>query len=217
MTRFLLVLNLVALVAGLAWPYLVNLRTASLQEFNAGKIRVWSQPAAYKPGAKAADSAKPVVTTALCVEVSEMSQARFQEVGGLLKTAGLEGGACSYRFDKELAWWVFWPPEYEAARRDKVMKSIQAAGVKDVMAITQGAMAQAYSLGVFTNETQANQYRDTLRGKGLDKVEYGPRPSMGTGHLGCAADEAGKLAGLKASLPAWAKAVEERMCWPAGR
>lgn len=216
-TLFLLVLNLLALAIGFGMEHFDAGRAPVLNEFNAGKIRFWSQPDSYKPSAPAAlkpaeEIAKPAVENGLCLEIADLSQAHYQEMRTLLKSAGLDGGQCVYSFDKKLAWWVFWPPEYEAVQRDKAIKAIQAAGVKDVLPITQGAMAQAFSLGVFTGETQANQHRDALRGKGLDKVEHGPRPSMGSGRLGCMADASGKLGGFRAGLPAWVKPVETQLC-----
>lgn len=212
-TRLLLVLNLLVLAAGFGVPYLLASRASAPSEFNAGKIGLWRQPVNYVAPAKPAAPAAPV---ALCLEVAALDQERYQAMRAAVKTAGLDGGQCAYRFDKNLAWWVFWPPEYEAGQRDKVIKAIVAAGVKDVLPITQGAMAQSFSLGVFSSEAKANQFRDSLRGKGLDKAEFGPRPSMGSGWLGCTGEPA-RLEGFKAAVPAWAKPVEERLCWPAGR
>lgn len=213
-TLYLLMLNLLVLAAGIGVERYARDRVPALSEFNAGKIRFWSQPAAYKPPPAAAapvsaETAKPA--DVLCLEIADLNQARYQEMDTALKASGL-AGQCSYSFDKRLAWWVFWPPEYEAGRRDKVVKAIQAAGVKDFLPITQGAMAQAFSLGIFAGEAQALQYRDALRGKGLDKVEFGPRPSMGSGRLGCALNEPGRLAAFRSGLPAWARPVAEGLC-----
>jgi hypothetical protein len=226
-------LNLVVLATGAAMTHLAAGRAPDLPEFNAGKIRFWSQPAAYQPAraaaavpaaepaAPAAQAVEPAVqsngTGRVCVEIADLSQAHYQDLRALLKASDLTAGQCQYSFDKKLAWWVFWPPEYESAQRDKVLKAIQAAGIKDVLPITQGALAQSFSLGVFTSELQANQYRDALRSRGLAKAEFGPRPSMVSGRLGCEAAEAERLARFRAALPAWAKLVEETRCpAPAG-
>lgn len=215
-TYYLLVLNVLVLAVGIGAQYLVAGLKPELHEFNAGKIRFWSQPDAYKPAAATGQADQTAKAAArVCLEIAGLSQQHYQDLRALLKSAGLDGGQCAYRFDKKLAWWVFWPPEYEAARRDKAIQAIQAAGVKDVMPITQGAMAQSYSLGVFAEEVQANRYRDQLRGKGLDKVDFGPRPNLQSARLGCVSDEAARLAGFTASLPAWAATVDEQMCGPA--
>ncbi|MDD4882630.1 MAG: hypothetical protein PHR30_01030 [Gallionellaceae bacterium] len=219
MTYFLLMLNLLVLAIGVGAQYLVAGLAPELNEFNAGKIRFWSQPDAYQPApaAKPDDqAANPAAQTSVCLEITGLSQARYQDMRARLKSVGLDGGPCSYHLDKGLGWWVFWPPEYEAAQRDKVIKAIQAAGIKDVQPIAQGAMAQAYSLGVFVGEKQANRFRDELRGKGLDKVDFGPRPNLQSGRLGCQSDDAAKLAGLTANLPTWATRVEVQQCGLAG-
>lgn len=215
-TRYLLVVNLLVVAAGLGVPYLRGLHGAGPSEFNAGKIGLWRQPDTYKTVAQPATPARASAPSALCLAIANLDQERYQALQASVQTAGLVGDKCGYRFDKNLAWWVFWPPEYETARRDKVLKAIVAAGVKDVLPITQGSMAQSYSLGVFNSEAKAHQYRDSLRGKGLDRVEFGPRPSMGAGWLGCVA-EAARIDAFKAGLPPWAEPVAERQCWPAGR
>jgi hypothetical protein len=230
----LLGLNLVVLAAGAAMTHLAAGREPDLPEFNAGKIRFWSQPAAYRPdkvkasatavaapAAQAAAAAEPAVDAAgsgrVCVDIADLSQAHYEDLAALLKSSGLAGGQCLYSFDKKLAWWVFWPPVYESAQRTKVLEAIHAAGVKDVLPITQGPLAQAFSLGVFSSETQASQYRNTLRSRGLEKAQFGPRPSMVSGRLGCEVAEADRMARFRAALPAWAKPVEPALCpAPAG-
>ena len=223
MTLYLLGVNLLVLGIGLGVEYLSANRPSELHEFNAGKIRFWAQPDAYKPAqaeksspapevAAPAPEVPPAISGNLCLEIADFSQARYQEFRTRMKNAGLDDGQCTFAFDKRLAWWVFWPPEYEAAQREKVLKAIQAAGVKDVLPITQGAMAQSLSLGVFAGEAQANQYRDTLRGKGLSKVEFGPRPSMGTGRLICRLKNPARRDGFLASLPGGTKTLPEDQC-----
>jgi hypothetical protein len=216
--RFLLLLNLLALGLGLGFEHYMSNRPGDLHEFNAGQIRFWSQPESYNPAAgkpPAADRvAKPdeALSGSLCVEITDFSQERYRELAARIKSAGLDDGQCSYSFDKRLSWWVFWPPEYEAAQRDKAVKAIQASGVKDVLPINQGVMAQAFSLGVFSSEAQANQHRDTLRGKGLSKVEFGPRPNMAWARLGCRLKEPAKREAFLAGMPDWAPGVPESQC-----
>lgn len=215
-TLFLAVLNLLALGLGVGLYYVEANRMPGFDELNAEKIHLWSQPQVYRPPASAAprlatDSTAAVRNT-LCVVVENISQANFQNLLALMKSSGIDDAQCLYDFDKKLAWWVFWPPEYETARREKALQSIHSAGIKDVLPITQGTMAQAFSVGVFVSASQARQYRDSLRSKGLDKIEYGPRPNIGYLRLGCQLDKPGQLARLEAALPAWAKSADAAQC-----
>ncbi len=224
LTVFLITLNVLVLAAGLALSFYLASRPSGLTELNPSKIRFWSQPADYRPdpaptaqpdlaaAAKVPEQNAAPTPTRLCIELTGIDQARYDTIRGQLKTAGLDNGVCRFNFDKKLGWWVYWPPEYETARREKAIRAIQAAGVKDVMPITQGAMAQSYSLGVFSGENQANQYRDFLRGKGLAKVQFGPRPNLAWARLGCAVADQAKQEGFKAGLPGWAKPVEADKC-----
>jgi hypothetical protein len=216
-----MVLNVLMLGIGMGMQYLAANRTPGFSQFNAEKIHFWSQPESYRP---AVTSPKPAVETVpvvaqnkLCLIVDELNQAHFQEMQALMQSSSLGDDSCLYRFERKLAWWVFWPPEYEAARREKVLQSIHAAGVKDVMPINQGEMAQAFSVGVFISGAQARQYRNSLRSKGLDKIEYGPRPNLGPVRLGCRTSDPGQLSRLKAALPVWAKQVDESQCPATGR
>ncbi len=212
-------LNVLVVLAGLGIEYVAANRHPDLPEFNATKIRAWTQPEAYKPGesAKTTQAAQPPVDPIgrLCLEISELSQPRFSELRALATAAGIAQAQCTYSFEKKLAWWVFWPPEYEAGQRDKALQAMRAAGQKDILPITQGAMAQSFSLAVFSAESQARQQRDLLRSKGLDKVEYGPRPSAGIGRLVCTSDNGAQLEQLRVGLPGWVKQLDPAQC-PAG-
>jgi len=225
---YLLVLNMLALAVGLGMQYVEANRMPSVREFNPEKIRFWSQPTPYTRAtasridpanppvvAVPSDQAKPAGSPAdrICLVVDDLSQDRFVDLQQLLKTNGLVGEQCDYVFDKKLAWWVFWPPEYEAARRTQVLEKIHAAGVKDVLPITQGPMAQAFSVGVFAFETQARSYRDSLRAKGLDQIQYGPRPSLGPVRIGCQL-AAPRQEAFRAALPAWIKPDATEACTP---
>ncbi len=215
-TLFLAVLNVLVLGAGIGLHYVEATRMPGFSEINAEKIHFWSQPEAYRPAVSTlpqpAVVESPPAQNKICLMVENMSQTDFQDLQALLKSSSISEDKCSYGADKKLAWWVFWPPEYEAAKRDKVLESIHAAGVKDVMPITQGAMAQAFSVGVFVSGNQARLYRNSLRSKGLDKIEYGPRPKIGPLRLGCRVSEPGQLSRFKAALPIWAKPVDESQC-----
>lgn len=226
-TLFLVVLNALVFGIGIGLQYVAANRMPSFQEFNAGKIRFWSQPKAYRPagqasppGKTAAAAVPPVVAVSaaapasavLCLSASDLTQSDFQDLQALLKSSGLDRSKCSYSFARKLAWWVFWPPEYEASQRDKALKSMHAAGIKEMIHVTQGPMAQAYSVGAFTAESQARQYRDALRSKGLDKIEYGPRPDNGPARIECTEVDPNRLARFKAAMPAWAKLEDQAQC-----
>jgi hypothetical protein len=223
-TLFLLVLNALVLAIGFGMEYGVASGPPALVEINAAKIRNWTQPVAGQPdfpaanladGTTLADSAGNLPEPGiLCIDVTEPGQARYVELQALLKSAGFDDGRCAYSFDARLGWWVFWPPVYEPALRAKAIQAIQAAGVKDVLPIRQGAMAQAYSLGMFASEDQAIQHRDRLRGQGLAQVEYGPRPNVKTMRLTCRLEDVGRASGFLAGLPEWAKQVDAAECGP---
>lgn len=214
----LVAINGLVLAAGFAMEMTAADRTRPPAEINAEKIILWREPVA-PPAAAPATDARPVVASApaasppsLCLELEGLDQNRYVALREVLTSAGLGPAECVYSFDKKLGWWVFWPPEYEAVQRDKAIKGFQAAGVKDVLPINQGPMAQAFSLGVFVGESQARQFRDQLRGKGLAKAEFGPRPSLLTARLRCAPEDAGRLDRLKVALPAWATPVDGGRC-----
>lgn len=229
---YLLVLNLLVLAGGLGMQYVLANRMPEVREVNPGKIRFWSQPEPYapaeaKPDQAATDQPQPATavkptqetpqvaasqSNRLCIVVDELSQSRYQAMQSVLKASGLADGKCGYGFDQALAWWVYWPPEYEAARRASVQEKLYAAGVDSVLPISRGVMAQSFSVGAFKSESQARLYRDQLRSKGLDKIEYGPRPSNGKASLSCDLADAGQVQKLKQALPVWAKVAATGAC-----
>ncbi len=226
-TGLLLALNVLVLALGLGVEYVGASRRPALVEINAAKIRNWTQPETIQPDVPDVVGAVDAVPVApapvapasgsLCIDVTEPGQARYVELQSLLKLAGFDDGRCAYSFDARLGWWVFWPPVYEPALRAKAIQAIQAAGVKDVLPIRQGAMAQAYSLGMFASEVQAIQHRDRLRGQGLAQVEYGPRPNVKKMRLTCRVDDAAWVSGFLAGLPAWAKPADPAECGPSDK
>ena len=88
------------------------------------------------------------------------------------------------------------------------------AGVKDAVPIGKGAMAQAFSLGVFSSEEQALLHRNRLRSRGLDKAEFGPRPGVSEkdAHLLCSLGGGDQLAKLRDRLPKGATLVDRSEC-----
>jgi len=192
-------------------------RDRSLPEFNADKIRLLEQPP-HKGRTPAAAAPAPtpapeVVASAgaaaLCYRIEGMAPGRYQAFREMsARLASAAGAGFTLMSDNPLPWWVYWPPEYEAAQRAAVVRKLTAAGVKDYLAIARGAMAQSYALGLFPSEAQARAQRDTLRQKGLDKAEYGVRPGIGPFMLRFAPDSAARVETLKDVMPAWAVKVD---------
>lgn len=217
---FLLVANgvLSALFLGI-WYW--GERDRGLPEFNADKIRLLEQPPARaRPSPPVDATAAPgietplaeQVPTTLCYKVETMDQARYQTFRDILAKLEIASGAYRLIADNKFSWWVYWPPEYEAAQRDAVLKKFALARVRDVLPIAKGPMAQSFSLGMFPEEAPARAHRDRLRQKGLDKAEYGIRPGIGPFGIRVKLDSPARTQALKAMLPAWAEAVDDSAC-----
>jgi uncharacterized protein YneF (UPF0154 family) len=210
----LLLLNGLVLGVFLALNYWGD-RDRSLPEFNADKIRMLEQPPvkarqAVTEASLAASQASS--EAALCFRVAGMDQARYQAFREILAKLDVDGSRFSLLTDNKFPWWVYWPPEYEAAQRDAVIKKIAQAGVKDVVPVGKGAMAQSFSLGMFPLEVQARAHRDKLRQTGLEKVEYGIRPALGTFRIRLDPESPARSQALKALMPAWVEVLESRAC-----
>jgi hypothetical protein len=141
-----------------------------------------------------------------------MDPERYQAFRDVLKQLDVGGGRYSVLTANKLPWWAYWPPEYEAAQREVVVKKIALAGVKDFLPIGKGPMAQSFSLGMFPVESQARAHRDSLRQKGLDKVEYGIRPGIGAFRIRLDPETPARAQVLKAIMPAWAEPLEPQAC-----
>jgi hypothetical protein len=207
----LLFANLVLLNSFLALQYWGG-RDRALPEFNADKIQLLDQP---KQAVKTAvqEAAPPSATPlGLCYRVNNMDQARYQEFREAMNKLDLEAGRLRLITDNALPWWVYWPPEYEAAQRDSAIKKFGLAGVRQVLPIKKGAMAQSFALGLYPDEARARAQRDALRQKGLDKAEYGIRPAIGGFILHLTPPNEARQEALKALMPAWAELLETQAC-----
>lgn len=190
-------------------------RDRGLPEFNADKIRMLEQPPLKaRPEAVAtAATANPVDSeAALCFRVTGMDPARYQALREALAKLDVDAGRFTLITDNKFPWWVFWPPEYETAQRDAVLKKIAQAGAKDVVPVGKGAMAQSFSLGMFPLEAQARAHRDSLRQKGLDKVEYGIRPALAAFRIRLDPESPAQSQALKALMPAWVEVLDAQAC-----
>lgn len=213
----LVIMNIALLAAGLALEHFLS-KPRGVPEFNSHLIRLLGQPDADVIGGRqgAARSVVVPATTApsACIKITGLDQVRYMELQAVLEGAGIGARQRMFLLDETLGWWVFWPPEYEATQRDKALRAIRAAGVRDAIPITKGAMAQAFSLGVFGNEEQAVIHRNRLRSRGLDKAEHGPRPGVAEKEvrLVCMLSGDEQRDKLQAALPAGAIIVDRAEC-----
>lgn len=190
-------------------------RDRGLPEFNADKIRMLEQPplkARAEAGAPPGPSTPAESEAALCFRVTGMDQVRYQALREALAKLDVDPGRFTLITENKFPWWVFWPPEYEAGQRDAVLKKIAQAGAKDVVPVGKGAMAQSFSLGMFPLEVQARAHRDSLRQKGLEKVEYGIRPALGAFRIRIDPESPARSQALKALMPAWVEVLEPQAC-----
>jgi hypothetical protein len=213
---YLLVANLILLGTFMALRYWGE-RDRGLPEFNADKIRLLEQPpiGAKKkqatPDGQAGGGQKAAIA-ALCFKVDGMDPDRYQAFREILGKLEVDSGQMRLLTNNPMPWWVYWPPEYEAAERGAVVKKIALAGVKDAVAVGKGVMAQSFSLGLHPSEAPARAQRDALRQKGLDKVEYGIRPTVASFKLRLGVDSEARAQAVRAIMPNWAESVDAAEC-----
>ena len=186
-------------------------KSPRLPEFNADKVKLLRQPELPRKAA-ATEPSQAVLPEALCYKISSADPLRFQALLTQLDKLGVPGGKVQIQADASLPWWVYWPPEYEAGQREVVQKKFAQAGVKDLLPITRGPMAQSYSLGMFPTGLQARAHRDVLRQKGLEKAEYGPRTTLGTFRLQLMPDTVAQRQEMVTVLPDWLEILEPSAC-----
>jgi hypothetical protein len=204
--------------SGLALEHVLG-QPRSLPEFNTELIRLFGQPgeAVREPGASQparAGSEDGEAAPVACLRIRGLDQTRYGELLGHLELAGIGQQQRMFLIDQSLGWWVYWPPEYESVQREKTLRAIRAAGVRDALPISKGAMAQAFSLGVFATEEQAQTHRNRLRSRGLEKAEFGPRPGVAEReiHLLCMLRDEAQRDKLLLGLPTGVEAVERGEC-----
>jgi len=208
----LLIANVAVFAAFMAWDHWGHLER-DLPELNPEKIRLLDRPPEKTRPAPVAGTPSSPATAAesgvapLCYAVEGMTPARNLELREALAKLGDARGAYALISEVALPWWVFWPPEYEAAQRDAVLKKLTQAEIKDFLAIGKGPMAQSFSLGMFPTEAQAMSHRDRLRQKGLDKAEYGIRAGIDA-RLRFVVDTPGRAEAVKGVLPVWVKPAD---------
>lgn len=212
---WLLLANVLLLAAGLAlqrWQDQPRL----LAGYNADKVRLLGPAApggAERPAAEAATGAATVTERSgagpLCLAATLAGVADYPALRQALRDAGLDG--VELRVEERLGWWVYWPPISDPVEQVQVLAAIGKAGVKDVAPIRRGPMARAISFGMFASESDARAHREVLRGKGLDKLEYGPRPGVGEVILFAPRADPGRIERLRALLKDGGR-LQERAC-----
>ncbi len=205
----LLLANVLVAGAFLGWQSWSE-RSVRLPEFNADKVRLLDQPRVGKT--EVARQRQPSKLPILCYRAGSADPARLNALLMQLEQLGLGGERLVLLTDVALPWWVYWPPEYEPARRQAVQQQFAQAGVKDLLPITRGPMAQSYSLGMFPTGGQARAHRDLLRQKGLEKAEYGPRSTLGTFRLKLELTSEDSAQSVKTVLPDWLESLPEAAC-----
>lgn len=214
----LVIMNVALFSAGMLFQQLAK-RSVSMPEFNAQQIRILAHPDALDaapqsvetlPDMTAVDPDAPAPR--VCLQVTGFDQGRYDDVMAMFDAAGVTSAQCRVELGMELGWWVYWPPEYELLLREKAIRSFRAAGVRDVLPISQGPMAQSFSLGVFAREEQARNRRNELRSKGLEKVEFGPRPQVTEAYIACILANPDQKGRLNEGLLPGVQVADESVC-----
>lgn len=135
-----------------------------------------------------------------CLIVEDFDQVAHERLGGDLTGAGLRPGDYTLRLAKPLGWWVYIPPEANAALRQETVARLKSLGINDLAVIGRGSMVNAISLGMFAEPAQAAAHLERLRAKGVAGAVYGPRPGVGPVRLDLSALSAARRAALPAGL-----------------
>ena len=212
----LLVLNAATLLAGWAGGYFFA-KPTTLVTFNADKIqlldeRVPERETASSPAERGGVSPLPAEPTAGVRGTEEASECaiwlnmeadRLAQIQGYLRGLGVPDAAYDILVDTRLGWWVYLPPVADATALSVVMEDARAKGIKDMSPVRTGKLANALSLGVFPDLESARLHAASMEKKGLQGVQFAPRPEAG----------AARLTTVKA-VPALQSAL--RAPWPAG-
>lgn len=208
----LLILNLVVL--GTGWA-LERYRQSEryLPGYNMDKIQLTRSPAdgatAGKGGSRRTaadtDTAGPPTADAssdirACLVLDKYDQGVHESLRDELAGAGLVPGDYDLRLAKNLGWWVYLPPEANAARRQEMVDRLRELGITDLAVIGRGSMTNAISLGMFADAGQARAHLGKIKALGVEGAVFGPRPDSGPARLNLSALSAGRRAGLPAGL-----------------
>ena len=217
----LLALNLGVFLAGMAlqhWspdasaPMVFNADKIRLLALPAPPVRTPNQTAPELPPEKLADApdAPRPEANARCLSWTSLDAAGVKAVETRLRQAGVAVNAYDIKLEQKLGWWVFLPPLDDAAEAQTRIDQIRLLGITDYATVRGGAMRNALSLGAFTTLAQARAHRAMLSGKGVEGVQYSPRPEAGLARLVFAetvADDA-----LPDLLVAWPEGLRPTRC-----
>mgnify|MGYP001806499167 CR=1 FL=1 len=225
----LLALNLGMLVTGMALQAWEPDASAPLV-FNADKIQLLSLPessSANRPPAKqvvaeddpAPAAVLPELTSDVasaepadlrCMTWSSLDATGLRKVEGYLAQAGVASGDYDVQLEKSLGWWVYLPPPEKQTDLQALLDEVHRLGIADFAVVRGGAMRNAVSLGAFGKLAQARLHVATMARKGLNGVQYGPRPDSGPVRLVFADSlPAANLVKLQAE---WPKASKPALC-----
>jgi hypothetical protein len=218
LTGLLLALNLGLFLAGMAWQYGAKDDSPPLL-FNAEKIRLLSQPplvarASNEPGVLAIPPAKPPgdEVVSRCLAWDRLAAAELASVEALLKQAGIDAASYDIELDRQLGWWVFLPPLETPADLRAKLEEIVALGIKDYAPVRGGSMRNAISLGTFSSLAQVREQVARLTGKGIQGIEFGPRPESGRVRLLLA--ESVPESALLSLRTVWPEGLQATPCTP---
>lgn len=143
------------------------------------------------------DSAASAAQANACLVLEHYDQAVHDRLRDELAAAGLAPGDYTPSLAKSLGWWVYIPPEPDAALRQATVAKLREQGITDLAVISRGSMTNAISLGMFADAGQALAHLARMKAKGVSAAIHGPRPDSGPARL----DLSALPASLRAALP----------------
>jgi hypothetical protein len=198
LSLLLVAANVALLATGLALEQWQR-QARQLPGYNADKIRIVRTPrASGKPLEEETQAPEPAAPVCFTIRVDD--QAVYPALRQGLEQAGINASMYHLGVDNRLGWWVFWPPESDPVEQVRLLKRFEDIGIRDLAPIRRGPMSGAISLGMFAGEADARSRSESLQQKGLDRVDYGPRPGTESLTLSLTAEGNKRLDVLRAAL-----------------
>jgi hypothetical protein len=79
------------------------------------------------------------------------------------------------RIESPSAYWVYVPPLASKSAADKKVAELRGLGLKDFFIVTDGALKNAISLGVFKTEDTAGKFLENVKALGVKTAKSGAR------------------------------------------
>lgn len=185
--------------------------------FNAEKIRLLALPSAVLPVQPVAPPGSPALPEVVateppvtrCMVWPRLDPAGLRAVEAHLSEAGISSGDYAINLEQKLGWWVFLPPLDSEAAAQAMIEEIMRLGIKDYALVRGGAMRNAISLGAFASLAKAREHAAGLSAKGVEQVQFGPRPESGAARL-ILSETLAEARIVK--LPAWPKGLQPARC-----